>query len=800
MVRISAKAARRSLRMLVLTTTALAALTLVAPSVAFAQSAPAASEASDSGEIVVTARRRDESLSRSPVAITAFGQEALLERAIRTDSDLQTVTPGLTIRQTQGNNSLTYSIRGQTADTFSGSPSAVITYLNEVPQAVGGASTFYDLESVQVLKGPQGTLFGRNGTGGSVLYTSARPTDEFEALLRVRAGNLELREVEGMVNIPIVSDRVLLRAAFNTIEREGYITNLLNGEDLGHINRDSARVSLTLRPSTTLENTSVFSYSETSGTNTGASYTYSVYGCGETNNGFPLTCGAGSLFSPGLDDIFGAGSWDAYLAAHPDAYAPGLIDYVNEQRRIGPYQTRHPGGAQHRGFDWSFSNTTDWDVAPNLRFRNIFGASRTDVDSEQPQLGAPFVTILTANASTGESGNELTVRSISDEFQLQGENGNLTYIVGLYVQRQESDTVWPQTYFDVSPVLAPAYVTNAFRLRNETNAIYAQATYDLADWIGIQGLRVTAGARQTQEKVTISQLERATYTFGAPDQEHTFEDPSWELGLEYQASPDWFTYIKTRGSFRSGGFNGAAPPINATATDGGNFFDSEHVRDIEAGVKYRGEAFGRPASLNVAIYDQWIDDVQRVEFPDPDGPGGLASIAVTANVPEAEVRGIEIDGSIMATDWLEIGGQVSYTDAEFTDGNINLFGNPYSYGPFGDTPEQSGVVYAQVYLPTSDDIGEVTARAEVYAQTEQYFSNTADSIAPDTRLPGYTLVSGRLQWAGIMGSNVTAALFGKNLTDEEYFVGGMTLASALGHNAAAVGEPRTYGIELSYRY
>src|SRR5690606_23767468 len=114
-----------------------------------------------------------------------------------------------------------------------------------------------------------------------------------------------------------------------------------------------------------------------------------------------------------------------------------------------------------------------------------------------------------------------------------------------------------------------------------------------------------------------------------------FSDPRWDVGLEFQATDQIFTYVKTRGSFRSGGFNGAATPINADAAAGGNMFNSEHTQDIEAGVKWRGELFGRPANFNSAAFIQWIQDVQRVEFPDPDGPGGLGSIAVTANVPSS---------------------------------------------------------------------------------------------------------------------------------------------------------------------
>jgi iron complex outermembrane recepter protein len=779
-------------------------VTALAPCAAPAQEAradAAAAESTGPEEVIVTARRRDESLASVPIAITAIGADQLVQRSIRTDADLQLSAPGLTIRQTQGNNSLTYSIRGQSADTFSGSPSAVIAYLNEVPLTIGSASSFYDLESVQVLKGPQGTLFGRNTTGGAVLYTTARPTDKTEALLRARLGNLELLEVEGMINVPF-SDTVMLRGAFDVIERDGYIENLLNGDDMGQLRRKSGRLTLTVKPTESVENTTFVQYTDVGGTNTGASYTYSVYQPGDTNNGFQLASGSGFLFSPALDFAFGAGAWNAYLAAHPDAFAAGLPAYLDEQQRIGPYKTRHPGGAKHEGRDLNASNTTTFEVSDRLTIKNILGASSSKTDSEQPQLGAPFVTILTANVNTGKSGNELEVESISDELQLQGEafGGDLSYIAGYYFQSMQSDTLWPQTYFDVSPVLTPVTATNNFRIRNETNAVYTQGTYDLGSLI--ENLSFTAGLRYTWEHVSIEQLREgdAFALFGSAKQSKTFEDPSWEAGFEYQATPSVFTYLKTRGSFRSGGFNGSADPVNATATGGGNLFDSETTQDVEAGLKFRGDAFGRPATLSIAVFKQWIEDVQRVEFPDPDGPGGRASIAVTANVPKEEVEGVELEASILATSWLELGISGALTDAEFTENEVTLFGTNYAYGPVGDTPKRSGVAFVQIGVPAGGGAGELSLRAEVYAQTEQYFSNAAASIAPGTELPGYELINARLNWSDIFGSKFSAALFGKNLSDETYFVGGMTLASALGHNAAAVGEPRTYGLEMSYRY
>ncbi len=730
---------------------------------------PVSRQAASLEEVVVTARRRDESLANVPIAVTALSAEQLNQRQVRTDSDLQLAVPGLTIRQTQGNNSLTYAIRGQSADTFSGSPSAVVAYLNEVPLTISGASTFYDLASVQVLKGPQGTLFGRNTTGGAVLYTAAAPTNESEAMLRVRAGNLDLREVEGMVNVPLVDNKLLFRGAFNTIRKDGYIDNIVTGETHGDIGRDSGRVTLTFSPNERLENTTLYSYSRVDGTNTGATYVYSIY-------------------TP--DD-------EARLGRPLNTASSFIAGAVDEQRQIGHYKTQHPYGADHVGEDQILINTTTFELRDNLRLKNILGYTVGDTDSEQPALGALFPTFVTRNIDTGKIGNESEVKSFTEEFQLAGEafNGDLNYIAGLYLQQQRADTLWPQTYFGVQTA------TNNFRIETDTTAFYAQGTYSL-----MPDLRVTAGFRYTQEDVSIEQLSQSDYyqvPGFAQKQDETFREPSWEIGLEYDLNESTLTYLKARHSFRSGGFNGSAPPIDTDATGGGNKFAMEKVQDVEAGFKYQGTMFERPTRLNVAVYKQWVDDVQRIEFPVPPAgliPGDPPSIAVTANIPEMEVQGFEIEATMMVTDRLELGVAAAYTDADFTDGNTTLFGVDYSYGPVANTPEKTWSAWAQFDLVTSGAIGDVALRVEGYGQDSMYFSNAAHSLTPDTELPSYRLLNARLNWSNVMGSQLSAALFGKNLTDKEYFVGGMPLGASLGHNGAAVGEPRTYGVELTYQF
>lgn len=733
--------------------------------------AQAADEGAGNGnEIIVTARRVEENLSTVPAAITAFGAQDLLERGIKTDSDLQLATPGLTIRQTQGNNSLTYSIRGQTADTFSGTPSAVITYFNEVPLTTSSASSFYDLANVQVLKGPQGTLFGRNATGGAVLYNSAKPVNQLEGLVRGRIGNLGQREVEGMINVPLVDDTVLLRGAFSVVRRDGYIHNLYNGEDLGRIERNSGRLSLTLKPSPSFTNATTFQYNDVDGTNTGASYPWSVYQCGQTNNGFALNCGAAFVY-------------------------PGLANYPALQKQLGFYTTNHPGTARHHGYDWIVTNTSTLELSDSITVKNIFGASHSKVNSVQPQLGAPFVTIATYNAATGQVGNNLEIATYSNELQLQGTGmgGRLSYILGAYFQWQTTDTIWPQSYFLAAPFppLQPgcgSCVTNAFRIKNTSKAIFGQASYEVAD-----GLKLTAGLRYTWENVHFSQIAvPGNFFAAAPDEKIGFADPSWEVGLEYKASPDLFVYAKTRGSFRSGGFSGAAAPVFAPGAQGGNLFFPEHTQDVEVGLKWHGQAFGRPARFNIDAFNQWVQDVQRVEFPS----GG----AVTVNVPSQIVQGVEAEFMVRPADWLELGAQAAYVNARYTDGRVVLNNTTYLYGPVADTPQFSGSAYVQISLPVPEDTGKVTLRTDVYGQTSQYFSNASASYTPDVKLPGYFLVHARLSWENIMKSGFSLAAYGKNLGNRGYFVGGMPLGNALGHNSAAVGEPRTYGLEASFRF
>src|SRR3984885_975669 len=248
-------------------------------------------------EVVVTARRRSENVERVPVAVTVLGPAQLADQGVREQSDLQTAVPGLTVVETQNNNQLTYSLRGQSVDAFSGSRSAVLTYVNDVQITNQSQGSLYDLDSVQILKGPQGTLFGRNVTGGAILFDTAQPSNETDAFLTARFGNYGFQEIQGAINLPLIDNRVLLRLAGDIDDRNGFQRNIYNGDEYGEQHRHSVRATLTLRPNDDWQNTTVVEYDSSAGNNV-SPVGYSAYAPGSSNNGVPLATQAASFFSP----------------------------------------------------------------------------------------------------------------------------------------------------------------------------------------------------------------------------------------------------------------------------------------------------------------------------------------------------------------------------------------------------------------------------------------------------------------------------------------------------------------------
>lgn len=776
------------LRALLLTGASLVVAGLPMTAAAQTAQAPAADAGvtEETDQIVVTARRTEERLEDVPVAVTAFSPQMLEEQRIVSEVDLQAATAGLTVRQTSSSNNLNFALRGQSIDSFSYSAPSVTTYLNEV-QVGGGisGSSFYDFQSVQVLKGPQGTLFGRNATGGAVLYASRGPTETFEGYLRAGLGNFNNTEVQGAINLPI-ADGFAIRLAGFSQDRDGYQRNLFNGDRLASIDNTSARLSVLFAPpGSNFENVLVYQYGSSGGTNASGRITnaYGINGAPTTyfdpitNSVQPLTTNMAIYYGPG--------------GLNPGA-VPGftdLSDFLTQQASADFYDVYSDRPNTHDARSDFISNTTTYEFSPNLRIRNIIGYSNLDSFDPTDIDGSPYQ-FLTIGGGPGPTDDGYTNQreQWSEELQLQGSalDGRLDFIVGAFASSESFRQRIPLCIGCDSLFLGfPAgFYAGQYdsTVTDESRAIFAQGTYALTD-----RLNVTLGARQTWEEVTIENAPDSNLGLLGVVANETREDdnPSWLLGVDFRANADWLVYANYRGSWRTGGFN----LTSANSAPNNDAFEPETTWDIELGAKFAGSVFGNPARLNIAVYHQVVEDAQRAPY--------IGISAVAGNVAEAQVDGVEIDGSLYLTDWLEVGGAYAYTSAEFSDPSAIVGGTEFEFGPYGDAPEHAGSLFFRASHQMQGDLGELALRGDVYSQSSFYYSNLAGTIFPGTQIDGYTLANARLEWNEIRGSDVSFAFYVRNLTDEEYNVGGFPLGAVIGANNVLPGTPRMYGVELN---
>jgi len=787
--------------------TAAIAMPVLLAAGAFAQTAPSTEQANtaplqavDNSDIVVTAQRREESLSKVPLSVAALSADTLQTRVVTKEQDLASLVPGLVVKNGQNQNQLSFTMRGQTLDPFSGASPAVLTYLNEVPFTGGNsASAFYDFSSVQVLKGPQGTLFGRNATGGAVLYASTKPGEDFGGYATIRVGERDLIQAQAAIDIPLVPDKILIRIAGDLQKQDGYVRNMLTGNTMGDVDTKSGRLTVVLRPTEGIENTTVFSYSKFGGTEANGQL-YSYYPFGSTNTStqtgitYDLTTTLDTLYGLGLFPGVGDGP------PGPGTFPGGVAGYLAWQK-AHPYQTYLSYDLPHKAHSYFLSNTTTIDLSDSLTFKNIFGYQKTFARTPGILSGSPFASLDLYNSTgafSGPPGGEVfRNKSISEEAQVQGTtaDGKLEFIVGGFYNYATKEEAIPVI---VGGELATPAGEVLYHTRGTTRsrAVYGQATYDLSDAV-TQGLKITAGARYTWETVGMTAYDDHAFAVGFTRQKRTLKAPSWNASLQWQFNPQNQIYFTQRGSFRAGNFNGAVVPYNDT-----NFFGNEYTHDFELGYKFNGMVMGRRTHFNIAAYKQIVKKAQHSLYAVVAG----APSAFTVNVPQATVKGVEVDGDIMPTDWLKLGFSGAYTDAKYTKNLVDLSvqtGTPGFIVPFDsypDAPKWSGSLYFDLTLPVPSNVGDVHFRMDSYSQTYSYFSNNEFSITPGTRIKGYTTVAARLSWNEIMGSDVSLGVYAKNLFKEKYYQAGYVEGAAGGFNTVIPGEPQTFGAELTMKF
>ena len=746
------------------------------PATSAVTSGASPADAADAGgtsiaDIVVTARRVNEKLQDVPIAITALSGDTLRQNRIVTVSDLRLVTPSLQITPSANGAAIPgITLRGQrSARTLLGQDPSIAVYFNEVPQtrSPGLDTSTYDLASVQVLKGPQGTLFGRNTTGGAILITPQKPTQDLGGYLDGTLGNYSAHELSGAFNLP-VSDTLAIRAAGNFLRRDGYAVNVINGQDLFDRRSESGRLSVLFRPSSGIENLMVADVFH-SHANGSAPHGIAII------PGSPLAArdAAGQLRSP------------AGEATRSIARITAANDLLYIESDVPAYDHTLSAG---------ISNVTTIKMTDHLTLKNVFGYRHISSKINSDFDGTSANGLLSAQIEK--------VHWASDELQVIGSYDRLNFIAGVFVYSESGlDTGITQNL--ITPGSDATNFTGG-KGKNESYSGFAQGSFKITPKLSLTlGGRYTIDDRSAKPSDnTVRSVPTPSATCGTRNPQSgilnvypncsvalskTFREPTYTASLNYKLKNDILLYVAHRRGYRAGGFNvRARNPIDYQA------FAPEIVRDVEAGVKADFTLGTMKARINVAAYKQWYKDIQRaVAIFDP----VLLTVSTTVrNAASATIEGGEVEVTLIPVRRLSLSGFYSYVRPRYSNYVAN--GVDLSADKFVDVPANQGSATVRYAVPAGR--GEVALSGTFYAQSgfELNDPNYAPSIG---RAPGYHLFNARVEWTDAFLSGLDLSLFGENLANKRYITSGIANGST-GFVWAYPGAPRTYGIQAKFRF
>ena len=743
-----------------LTAAVLAALLLPMSVSAQQPAAPAEeedkSEAQELAGVTVTARKREETLQEVPVAVTAYTAESLDKLNVEDIGDLDAFVPNLTIYAARGSSStVTAFIRGVgQADPLWGVDPGVGIYLDDVyiarPQ--GALLDVFDVERIEVLRGPQGTLYGKNTIGGAIKYVSSPLEEDFYGRVSMTVGDYEQGDIKASVNAPLGESGWVARVAAASLHRDGY------GE---------------------------------------------IVGVGDPVSDKEILAARATLGYVGNPDFWAKLSvdWmdDKSGVRGARMLAPNTNALINV-RNVAPLNHRYDmrlgmPNINDTSMDGA-SLTLGWNLSEAWTLKSITAFRESDTETN-----IDFDTLPQRIADVKAFYSD---EQTSQEFQLNYDNaGRFRGVAGLYWFDGEAGGQVLNNFFNLS------FGDTQGVVNTDSIALYGEGTFDLTDqW------SITGGLRYTDEEKSADVLNRcytdATYTTLAAactatnrtpiaadfEDTETFKNFSPKLSLDYQWDENTLVYGLISQGFKSGGFN-----IRAQATQFPNSrlpFDDEKVTSFEIGAK--NAFFDDTVFLNLAYFYNDYKDIQLSVFTsfDSDGDGqNDAFFGDFTNAGAGTVQGIEAEYALQLTENFSLQGNFAWLDAEYdeflTESANGTVTNIASVQKFTNAPEYSGSVTG-VYSHALASGGALTARATWSHQSEVYpTTDLSEAIKQD----GYSLVSAGLIWqtAGAW----SFALEGNNLWDTEYRTSGYNIG-ALGVLTGFYGAPRTFSLTARYDF
>jgi iron complex outermembrane receptor protein len=766
-------------------------------------------------EVIVTARKTEENIQNIPVAITSLSSQDMVKNGVLNVKDINLTTPSMNITQASGNPvSARVSLRGQVQNdtVFTLDPSVGI-YLDEiyVGRAPGAMLDFYDIQRVEILKGPQGTLYGRNTTGGAIkiITNRAETGGDLGGYVKGGVGNFNGKTVEGAINIPLIQDKLAARVAGVINKRDGYADNTIvdavSGAPLetvatGDKNTQSARFDIVLNATDKLDIELQGDYSDL---DTNGLVSYNKRGdvpadaqSFVTSQFFPTAGGPqpySIIYGNGVGNFFGL----------PDGnYVRSTNDKLKATTNTKPYANN---------ITWGTALTATYTFDNDMVAKAVYGHRKVDgkyaFDVDGTSLGI-------VNTYQSQGAKQDTV-----ELQLSGDSDVLEWVAGLYWYKEtgyeDSQSILFFTSATPQGALANPFSGTG---ENKSKSVYGQATWHITDTVSLTG-----GLRDTWDtKSYVSSPNEnipfgpggfvspgfCNFTAGAPgitvvtdaggrglvcesDQSKSYQHISWTAGIDWQVLDDVMVYLKSSNGYRAGGQN-LRGTFAATLIP----FDPEEVTDIEAGLK--STLWDNRLRANLAAYRSYYKDIQSTIFVTNPAGGPLSTQVV--NLTDAEINGAELELTAQVIDELVLTGTASYTDTSYTKALTGADLASYPQGLQSTfTPRWKYSLGGTYTQPLS--VGDLVFNVN-YAWRDGYWANPskANNQTPTARTDAIGLLNARITLE-ITSIDATIGVWGTNLADKEYVQNSLVF-SAGGPTFVSTNpqEPRMFGVDVTKRF
>ncbi len=704
-------------------------------------------------EIIVTAQKRAESLQEVPIAVSAFDADSLRLSGVATLDDISHRTPGLTMGRFNAVQPQIF-IRGiGSTDQSASGDQSVGVFIDGVYMGRTGFVDldFFDLERVEVLRGPQGTLYGKNVVGGAINLITERPSETFDARIEGSIGNFDRRSLRALVSGPL-AETLAGKLSLSWTERDGYATSATTGRKLSDEDNVTVRGSLLFTPRDDLDLlvTADYSRDRLAGNNREC--------LGEQFIFFPW-------FAPGS----------------PFAPSPCSPDPFLNEKTVDGFQDRNVGG---------MSATLTWDS--NLGEVTSITAWRKGDYEIQEDFSGSDAPLVVRNAID-------EIEQFSQELRLADatEDGRFNWLVGAYGYRADIERVENNDFsgndvpialllLQVPPGTVPSFNTFYFQENKTTSyAVFGQGTWAFTDDVNL-----TVGARYTYEKKEADirgagfdptgGFLAAPYDISASKSWNAFTP---KVTVDWRPSDEVMLYFSVADGFKSGGFNGTAPDGIAASTP----FDQEEARQFELGLK--SELFDRRLRANLTAFHIDYDDLQVFQLVD-------GARLIVDNAADARSRGIELEMLAQLSSALTLSGHYAYLDTEYKD-FINEAGLDFSGNTLTRAPKHSYNIGATYRADLDARLG-LTLHAEYSYRSRVFYDPSNFALVGDS---GRGLLDARAVLS-LRDHNVDISLWGRNLTDKVHVTQAIDGRGPfnLSQNAAGViAEPRMYGLTVTWR-